>query len=75
MTETESSIQLLSMGLLTLLTASEPSLHRKALVARMGVHFLAAVIFSREGPKMRSGAALDLGFAVMNAIVLVATRD
>lgn len=65
------SLQLLGLGIFTVLVASRPSLHRRGLVARVGMHLLAGFVFWREGTQnMQNAAMLDFGFAVVSAVAL-----
>jgi len=64
------SLQLINMGLFTLFAASRASLHRRALIARTCVHLLTAGLFWRMGGKMKEGAVLDGGFALMSAVAV-----
>lgn len=66
------SIQLLSLGLFTTLAASEPSLHRQALIARAFMYFLSACLLLQESSvDLKNTAWMDIGFGVVNAVTMM----
>lgn len=62
------SLQLLGLGIFTSFAASRKSLHRRALIARVCFHSLAAYLFWADGVKTL--AVGDLGTAVMSAVAI-----
>ena len=62
------------MGLYGIFAASRPSLHRRALLARICVHLIAVYVFWEDDPKIKALAFTDLGVAVVNAIAIPLVR-
>ncbi|EME88847.1 uncharacterized protein MYCFIDRAFT_201680 [Pseudocercospora fijiensis CIRAD86] len=68
------SLQLLNMGLFTLLAASRPSLHRRVLIARAFVHLLTGFLFLKESVALKDTAWIEIGFGVGNLVALLFGR-
>ncbi|KAK4494664.1 hypothetical protein PRZ48_014020 [Zasmidium cellare] len=70
-----SSLQLLGLGIFTILASTQPRIHRKALIARMCLHLLTGYLFWTESEKLHTLALLDTAFGVMNAVAIPFVRD
>lgn len=71
---TENSLQLLGLGLFSLLVAGQPRLLAQALAARLFLHLTGSYLFWKEDAGLTHVALLELGFAALNVLGLAMLR-
>lgn len=69
------SLQLLGLGLFSLLAANQPSLLYQALATRLFLHLLGSYLFWQEDAGLTNVALIELGFAVVNVLALAVLRS